>query len=106
MSSSSSNTKNMPHSNLNILATSQPSTKKLNGTNFMAWSMQFMAFLYSHDLVGHIDGTITAPTKTIQDTPNLAYRIWFWKDNCVKSWILASISEKLVASLYGTKITK
>ncbi|KAJ0083963.1 hypothetical protein Patl1_29750 [Pistacia atlantica] len=106
MSSNSNTIESLPHPNTNIHTLSQPVTEKLNGTNLMAWSIQFMVFLNSHDLVGYIDGTITAPAETIEDAPNPAYAIWFWKDNCVKSWILASISEKLVASLYGTRTTK
>ncbi|KAJ0076272.1 hypothetical protein Patl1_34415 [Pistacia atlantica] len=65
-----------------------------------------MVFLNSHDLIGYIDGTITSPAETIEDAPNPTYAIWFREDNCVKSWILASISEKLVASLYGTRTAK
>ncbi|KAJ0008371.1 hypothetical protein Pint_29726 [Pistacia integerrima] len=106
MSSNSSTIESLPHLNTNIHTLSQPVTEKLNGTNFMASSMQFMVFLNSHDLIGYIDGTITAPTETIEDAPNPTYAIWFRKDNCVKSWILASISEKLVASLYGTRTAK
>ncbi|KAJ0038238.1 hypothetical protein Pint_21992 [Pistacia integerrima] len=96
MSSNSNTIESLPHLNANIHTLSQPVTKKLNGTNFMAWSMQFTVFLNSHDLIGYIDGTITAPTETIEDAPNPTYAIWFRKDNCVKSWILASISEKLL----------
>jgi hypothetical protein len=54
-----------------------------------------------------IDGSEEAPSKFLSDeSPNPAYTIWFRKDNCVLSWLLASISEKLVSTVYSLKTSK
>lgn len=34
---------------------------KLYHTNYLLWKFQFLAILYSHDLVGYIDGTLPCP---------------------------------------------
>jgi len=54
-----------------------------------------------------IDGSEEPPTKTLPDDFfNPAYAIWFKKDNCVLSWLLASISEKLVSTIFNLKTSK
>jgi hypothetical protein len=54
-----------------------------------------------------IDGSEEAPSKLLSDnSPNPAYIIWFRKDNCVLSWLLASISEKLVSTIFNLKTSK
>lgn len=35
----------------------------LTGPTFMAWSMYFMIFLNSHDLIGYVDGNKRFPNK-------------------------------------------
>lgn len=100
----SSTSSNLAHPNPNLHATFQPVTEKLVGPNFMAWSMQFMVFLNSHDLIGYIDGTIKAPAETIQDSPNPAYSIRFGRTIVLKvgyllpfqkSWLLLFMELKL-----------
>ncbi|KAB5534648.1 hypothetical protein DKX38_017734 [Salix brachista] len=54
-----------------------------------------------------IDGSKEAPSKLLSDdSPNPAYTIWFRKDNCVLSWLLASISEKLVSTVFSLQTSK
>jgi len=90
-----------------IQSISQPVSQKLEGHNYLTWSVQFQVFLRSHDLNGMIDGSEEAPSKFLSDeSPNPAYTIWFRKDNCVLSWLLASISEKLVSTVYSLKTSK
>ncbi|KAF9684249.1 hypothetical protein SADUNF_Sadunf04G0098300 [Salix dunnii] len=54
-----------------------------------------------------IDGSEEAPSKLLSDnSPNPGYTIWFRKDNCVLSWLLASNSEKLVSIVFSLKTSK
>jgi len=90
-----------------IQSISQPVSNKLEGHNYLTWSVQFQVFLRSHDLNGMIDGSEEAPSKLLSDnSPNPAYRIWFRKDNCVLSWLLAFIFEKLVSTIFNLKTSK
>jgi hypothetical protein len=61
-----------------IQSTSQPFNQRLEGHNYLPWSVQFQVFLRIHDLNGMIDGSEEPPTKTLpDDSSNPAYAIWF-----------------------------
>ncbi|RVW93117.1 Retrovirus-related Pol polyprotein from transposon RE2 [Vitis vinifera] len=81
---------------------------KLDGShNYLAWKMQFLNLLRGHDLMGFIDGTEACPPKHIASgSLNLAYVVWQKKDVCLLGWILASLSEKLVSTIYGLETSK
>ncbi|KAB5555971.1 hypothetical protein DKX38_006880 [Salix brachista] len=104
----SSSTTQIPSSQTqHFQSLSQPVNNKLEGPNYLTWSVQFQVFLRSHDLSGMIDGSEEAPSKLLADnSPNPAYIVWFRKDNCVLSWLLASISEKLVSTVFSLKTSK
>ncbi|KAK6915936.1 hypothetical protein RJ641_018797 [Dillenia turbinata] len=75
---------------------------KLNGKNYLAWRAQFIPLLHYQNLYGFIDGTSTAPPKTIASTttlitqmPNPEYDLWFKKDQLLLSWILSSLTEDI-----------
>ncbi|KAF9677648.1 hypothetical protein SADUNF_Sadunf08G0129400 [Salix dunnii] len=104
----SSNTTQIPSSSTqHFQSLSQPVNNKLEGQNYLTWSVQLQVFLRSHDLSGMIDGSEEAPSKLLADnSPNPAYTVWFRKDNCVLSWLLASISEKLVSTVFSLKTSK
>ena len=54
-----------------------------------------------------IDGSEEPPIRTLLDnSSNPTYAIWFKKDNCVLSWLLASIYEKLVSTVFNLKTSK
>jgi hypothetical protein len=62
--------------------------------------------LESHELIGFVDGSEPCPSKFIDDNPedsshslNPDYILWNKKDQCVLSWINATLSDKVLASL-------
>ncbi|KAF5447125.1 hypothetical protein F2P56_032697 [Juglans regia] len=98
---------NTPLPQPHIQPNAQPMSQKLVSPNYLPWSVQFMVFLKSHDLADPVDGDVPPPSKTLSDgTTNLAYTVWLKKDTCVLSWLLASITEKLVSTVYGMKTSK
>jgi hypothetical protein len=63
--------------------------------------------LKSHELIGFVDGSEPCPSKFIDDNPedsshslNPDYILWNKKDQCVLSWINATLSDKVLASVY------
>ena len=69
--------------------------------------MQFLNLIRGHDLVGFIDGTDACPPKNLASgSLNPAYIVWQKKDICLIEWILASLSEKLVSTIYGLETSK
>ena len=57
--------------------------------------------------MGFIDGTEACPPKHIASgSLNPAYVVWQKKDVCLLGWILASLSEKLVSTIYGLETSK
>ncbi|KAF9684988.1 hypothetical protein SADUNF_Sadunf03G0007400 [Salix dunnii] len=104
---SSNTTQTFSPSTQHYQSISQPVNSKLEGHNYLTWSVQFQVFLRSHDLNGMIDGSEEVPSKLLSDdSPNPSYTIWFRKDNCVLSWLLASISEKLVSTVFRLQTSK
>jgi hypothetical protein len=81
---------------------------KLDGShNYLAWKMQFLNLLRGHDLVGFIDGTETCPPKNLDSgLLNSAYIVWQKKDVYLLRWILASLFEKLVSTVYGMETSQ
>lgn len=66
-----------------------------------------MAFLQSHDMVGLVDGSSPAPSKTLLDNSlNWEYMRWSKQDNRVLSWLYASIMEKLVSTVLNLETQK
>lgn len=90
-----------------VQANDQPVSQKLVGPNYLPWSVQFMVFLRSHDLADLVDGNASPPSTTFSDgTTKPAYTVWLKKDTCVLSWLLASIIEKPVSTVYGMKTSR
>lgn len=66
-----------------------------------------MVFLRSHDHVDLVDGDVSPPPQTLSvGSPNPAYTAWSKKDTYVLSWLLASITEKLISTVYGMKTSR
>ncbi|RVX16244.1 putative mitochondrial protein [Vitis vinifera] len=74
---------------------------KLSDTNYLIWSSQIVPVLKSHDLMGFMDGSEPCPSKSLDGSLNPAYILWNKKDQCVLSWINATLSDKVLASVYG-----
>jgi hypothetical protein len=81
---------------------------KLDGSNnYLAWKMQFLNLLRGHDMIGFIDGSEACPPRNLSTgSLNPAYDVWQKKDVCLLGWILASISERLVSTIYGLTTSK
>jgi hypothetical protein len=80
---------------------------KLDETNYLAWTAQFIPILKSHNLLGFIDSSNLCPAMFVGDNAaknkfvNPAHTNWQSRDQLLLSWIISSISPALVASLYG-----
>jgi len=90
----------------------QMSGVKLEGPNsYLKWLSIFLPVLRSNELLGIIDGTEPCPPKYLtnaqgQDTPNPEYSIWIKKDQHLLSWINASLSEKVLSTVYGLNTSR
>ncbi|RVW62129.1 Retrovirus-related Pol polyprotein from transposon RE2 [Vitis vinifera] len=74
---------------------------KLSDTNYLIWSSQIVPVLKSHDLMGFVDGSEPCPSKSLGGSLNPTYILWNKKDQCVLSWINATLSDKVLAFVYG-----
>ena len=85
---------------------------KLEGpSNYIRWLSIFLPILRSNELMGIIDGTEPCPPKMLtneqgQATLNPEYSIWTKKDQHLLSWINASLSEKVLSTVYGLDTSK
>ncbi|KAL6329336.1 hypothetical protein AAG906_017640 [Vitis piasezkii] len=59
-----------------------------------------------HDLMGFIDGIKLVLQNILPRFIKSAYVVWQKKDVCLLGWILASLSEKLVSTIYGLETSK
>ncbi|XP_020412864.1 uncharacterized protein LOC109947331 [Prunus persica] len=79
---------------------------KLTPTNFLLWKTQFEPILISHDLEGLIDRTDTAPPSTVGEgntsQSNPEFISWRKRDQMLRSWIIASLTEDVMPHIVGT----
>ncbi|KAK1615934.1 hypothetical protein QYE76_021451 [Lolium multiflorum] len=81
-------------------------TVQLDRENYLLWKAQVVPTLHSYELIGYIDGTCTAPPKTIpaaeanaEPVPNPAYAEWFRRDQLVLSALLASLTPETIGQV-------
>jgi hypothetical protein len=82
---------------------------RLDAHNFMLWRGLTVTTLVGAVLHGHLDGTATAPTKTIKegtgdaavDVPNPEYSRWWVMDERVLSFFLGSMEPVIACQLIG-----
>jgi hypothetical protein len=81
---------------------------QLDEQNYMAWVYQFQPILRTNDLMGIVDGTEPCPpryipglTKDSPDQLNPEFIIWEKKDQYLLSWLIATLSEKVISTVYG-----
>jgi hypothetical protein len=79
---------------------------KLDGGNYTSWVTQIHPILRTYDLMGIIDGSETCPQKMTTDDegkeiPNPEYLTWNKKDQYLLCLITASLSEKVLSTVYG-----
>lgn len=77
---------------------------KLQGNlNFSTWKAQLVMLLNGHQLMGHLDGTITAPSPTIIQNnltvPNPKYQIWFSQDQLIQQAMMASVDPTIAPTV-------
>ena len=77
----------------------------MDGTNYPTRHFQW-PILQSHELLGFVEGTEPCPTKSFTDSDgkeytNPEYILWLKKDQFVMSWLNASLTDKVISTLYG-----
>ena len=85
-----------------------PLASKLDGPNYTNWTTQFLLALRTHDLLGIVDGSERCPPQFIHDaegkpTSSISpeYSIWQKKDQFILAWINATLSNKVLSTVYG-----
>jgi hypothetical protein len=86
--------------------TTQNSLLKLESGNYTSWVTQINPILRTYDLMAIVDGSEPCPPQSIIDeegktSPNPEYTNWNRKDQFMLSIITASLSEKVLSTVYG-----
>jgi len=90
---------------------------KLDDHNYLPWEFQFQPILDTYGLMGIVDGSEPCPLKFLPPTAgssadkeqlslNPEYVIWERKDQFILSWLIATLTEKVVPTIYGMNIAK
>jgi hypothetical protein len=84
---------------------------KLDGTNYLQWTSQFLPLLRSYELLSIVDGSELCPTKpttTAEDKQvvNPAYVLWNKKDQLVLSWLIAILTSNILSTVYGLNTSR
>jgi hypothetical protein len=84
---------------------------KLDGTNYLQWTSQFLPILQSYELLGIVDGPELCPSKhTIvaknTQSLNLAFVLWTKKDQLVLSWLIATLNSNVLSTVYGLNTSR
>jgi hypothetical protein len=81
---------------------------KLEGPNYHTWLTQFQPVLRSNEFMGIVDGSKPCPHQFLFDdegndttTVNPNFSLWTKKDQCILSWINATLIEKVLSIVYG-----
>jgi hypothetical protein len=81
-------------------------TYKLDETNYLLWLSQIVPILKGHELMGIVDGSEPClpqflPDDQGKEVPNPLHSIWIKKDQCLLSWINVTLTESVLATVYG-----
>jgi hypothetical protein len=79
---------------------------KLDGDNYPAWRIQFMALLTGYDLMGYVDGTKPCPSKHLENNTtavNPAFTHWVRQDQLILHGIVSSVAATVVTHLGTVK---
>jgi hypothetical protein len=84
---------------------------KLDGTNYLKWTSQFLPILWSYELLSIIDGSELCPSKhTIiaedKQILNPALVLWNKKDQLVLSWLIATLNSNVLSIVYGLNTSR
>ena len=86
-------------------------TLKLSDSNYLSWKFQFEQFLNSQSLLGYVTGATLRPPPTLSvrngesvtETPNPDYDKWLRTDQRIMAWLVGSLSEEAIKSVYGLR---
>jgi hypothetical protein len=87
-----------------------PPTEKLTRDNHLFWKTQILPALRDAQVMGLLDGSDGAPTKTIEEensekekktVSNPAFEVWHARDQTVLGWLVKSISPDILAQVVG-----
>jgi len=84
---------------------------KLDSSNYLMWQSQVLPVLRSNDLLGIVDGTEPSPPRFLtneqgESIVNPEYTLWNKKDQFILSWINATLSEAVLATVYGLNTSR
>lgn len=81
---------------------------KLDVTNYLNWITQFIPLLWSHDLLGIMDGSEPCPVQFVTDNEGKPtsiittnYLVWQKNDQFVLAWINAILTKQILSTIYG-----
>jgi hypothetical protein len=89
----------------------QNGSLKLDNNNYLMWLTQVLPILRHHDLLGIVDGSEPCPPKFIttdeqEEVLNPEFIIWNRKDQYLLSVITSSLTESVLATVYGLHTSK
>jgi hypothetical protein len=84
---------------------------KLDSSNYLMWQSQVLPVLRSNDLLGIVDETEPSPPRFLtneqgESIVNPEYTLWNKKDQLILSWINATLSEAVLATVYGLNTSR
>ncbi|CAJ2654481.1 unnamed protein product [Trifolium pratense] len=89
-----------------ILNASTQLSIKLDGDNYPAWRIQFMALLTGFDLIGYVDGSKPCPSRVLANNVaavNPAFTHWVRQDQLILHGIISSVAATVVTHLGTVK---
>jgi hypothetical protein len=89
----------------------QNASLKLDNNNYLMWLTQVLPILRHHELLGIVDGSEPCPPKFItndeqKEVLNPEFTVWNKKDQYLLSVITSSLTESVLASVYGLHTSK
>ncbi|XP_019184400.1 PREDICTED: uncharacterized protein LOC109179350 [Ipomoea nil] len=93
---------------------------KLTSRKFLFWRTQLLPFLWSQELLGYVDGSLSCPPATIAApsssadsstipavsvVPNPAYQVWVKQDQLILSLVISSMSDEVLYLALGRNMS-
>ncbi|XP_019051492.1 PREDICTED: uncharacterized protein LOC104586965 [Nelumbo nucifera] len=83
---------------------------KLTSKNYLLWKNQFLPILYTHKLMGIVNGSTPTPPKEIVDPsdpsrsiPNPTFERWFQLNQLILNWLISSLTGSIMAQVIGLR---
>lgn len=89
----------------------QPICARLEGPNYIPWLTRIVPVIRSNELLGFIDGTDVCPpeflsNESAENILNPEHSLWVKKDQILLSWLTATLSEKVLSTIFGLHTSK